>query len=452
MTPISRVRFDALAAYCRSPDMPFFAEELQWFESADGLLVSTLIRDTDNEFSAIMLARDLRERFRFVTMTRFHASPHEALEDMNQRADEILPKLDDERRQGDDEGPPVDFFTPVRPPDRLAEGFVRLTTEEQYSSAKEIIEPMMRWYEDADGNFVEQFQTAAFDARIWELYLFAVLTEVGYLLDRSQPAPDFTAIGPLGEFCVEATTVNPTRDEKGNIVPPPPTDTPEQIEAYSRQYVPIRYAGALTTKLARAYWKLPHVTGKPLALAIMDFHAPMSMTWTRTGLTDYLYGYAHEWSREPDGSLTITATKIGKHTWGNKKILSGFFSLPEAENISAVIFNNSATISKFNRMGLIAGFGSPRVRMFRKGTVVNHDPNASRAREFVVEVDPSSYKESWIEGMDVFHNPRAKHSLDPDCLPAAAHHRVLGDGLVESVTPEWHPLGSLTYMTISDGQ
>ncbi len=55
----------------------------------------------------------------------------------------------------------------------------------------------MRWYEDVDGNFVEQFQTSAFDARIWELYLFAVLDEAGYLVDRRYPTPDFTAVGPL---------------------------------------------------------------------------------------------------------------------------------------------------------------------------------------------------------------------------------------------------------------
>jgi len=34
---------------------------------------------------------------------------------------------------------------------------------------------------------------------------------------------------------------------------------------------------------------------------------------------------------------------------------------------------------------------------------------------------PPNYKEAWIEGMDVFHNPRALHPLNPDLLPGAAH-------------------------------
>jgi hypothetical protein len=36
---------------------------------------------------------------------------------------------------------------------------------------------MMHWYEDPDGNFIEQFQTTGFDARLWELYLFAMFCE-----------------------------------------------------------------------------------------------------------------------------------------------------------------------------------------------------------------------------------------------------------------------------------
>lgn len=34
----------------------------------------------------------------------------------------------------------------------------------------------------------------------------------------------------------------------------------------------------------------PHVSGKPFILAIADFQAPASMTWSREGLRGYLYG------------------------------------------------------------------------------------------------------------------------------------------------------------------
>jgi len=68
----------------------------------------------------------------------------------------------------------------------------------------------MRWYDDADGNFVEQFQTTGFDARMWELYLFAALTEANFVVARPRPAPDFLVRGLTGEFALEATTINPS--------------------------------------------------------------------------------------------------------------------------------------------------------------------------------------------------------------------------------------------------
>ena len=105
---------------------------------------------------------------------------------------------DEEHHQGHARPVPVDFFTPVVRKARLAQDFLTLTEQEGFSPARGIIEPMMRWYEDVDGNFVEQFQTSGFDARMWELYLFAALSEIGFTLDRTHPAPDFVAQGLAG--------------------------------------------------------------------------------------------------------------------------------------------------------------------------------------------------------------------------------------------------------------
>jgi hypothetical protein len=433
----------------RSPLVSILATELRWFEVAEERVLATLIRDTDGEFSGVILARDMKERYRWIAMTDFFASPEEALAATEQKVGEVFGALEEEREQGDEQGPAVDFFLPVRAPEQLNPDFERLATEEGYSPARGIIEPMMRWYVDADGNFVEQFQTRGFDARIWELYLFATLSEAGYSIDRAHPTPDLAVKGLLGEFYVEAMTVNPTLDADGATVPLPPTDTREQQLLYESEYLPIRYAGPLTAKLGKRYWELPHVEGIPLVFAIQDFHAPMSMTWSRSGLPTYLYGYDHDVTREKDGSLSITPRKVAWHRWGTKEVPSGFFMLPGAENVSAVIFNSSATISKFNRMGLIAGFGSQRVKLVRQGLVVDHDPSASVPKPFVRAVDGEGYTESWLEGMDVYHNPFAKHPLDPAMLDGAAHHRLLSDGQVESLTPEWHPLSSVTFITIT---
>jgi hypothetical protein len=173
------------------------------------------------------------------------------------------------------------------------------------------------------------------------------------------------------------------------------------------------------------------------------------MTRSRSALEAYVTGYSHTAERDTSGKLKIVPHKIDAHQWGKKVVQSGFFTLPNAEHVSAVLFSNSGTISKFNRMGLLAGFGSPRLRLWRVGLVVNHDPNSTTPIPFRHSVNDPAYRESWSEGMDVWHNPIALHPLDPDALPLAAQHRLLADGQVTSNVPQWHPLVSRTIQTLA---
>jgi hypothetical protein len=449
MKDISRVRFEALAAYCRQPLALIAAEEVRWMQANDEAVLVVVIRDvSDGDYSAMLLARDLKERYRWVEMTKFFPTVEEAMAAAPARVEKVLADFDKERAQGDEKGKPVDFFTPVVAEQKLNRDFATVTSLEGYSPAVELMKPMMRWYEDADGNFVEQFQTAGFDTRLWELYLFAALVEAGYIFDKTLAMPDFCAQNAFGELCVEATTVNPTRTPAGELVPPPPQDTQQQIEAFQRQYMPIRYAGPLTTKLGKKYWEKEHVKGRPLAFAIQDFHAPNSMVTSRTALPIYLYGMVWDWEKSAGGKLVILPRRVEQHAWGQKTVQSGFFSLPGSENVSAVIANASATISKFNRMGALAGFGSKRVRMVRQGTAANPDPNSEVPTVFVHDVNSPDYSETWMEGMDVYHNARAAHPMDPAMLPGAAHHRIDADGQLISLVPKWQPFGSVTQILV----
>ena len=346
--------------------------------------------------------------------------------------------------RADETNVPLDFFTPVSPHEQLNESFLRLAKEESLSPARGIIEPMMHWYEDLDGNFIQQFQTTGFDARLWELYLFATFVEMGYRIDREHAVPDFACTGIQGEFTVEAMTVNPTRNEMGEIIQPPSRKTEEESQDFLREYMPIKFGSPLTSKLAKKYWEKPHVAGKPLVFAIQDFSSHASMMYTRSALFTYLYGYDHDWVYDCNGSLKIIPKKVTGHRWNNKDIPSGFFDLPDAENVSAVMFNNSGTIAKFKRMGVLAGFGSRRLIMFREGYAVNPDPNATMPLPFKYIVDASDPSETWSQGFDVLHNPRAKHPIKPTMLPGVAHHRLLEDGQIESLTPTFQPLTSFT--------
>src|ERR1019366_5920566 len=336
---------------------------------------------------------------------------------------EVAADLEQQRRQGDESGTAVDFFAPVVDREKLHPKFLRLASGYEFSAARAIIGAMMRWYEDIDGNFVEQFQTTGFNARVWEVYLFAALTEANLKLERPDPAPDFLARGLVGEFALEATTINPTVGSDGQPAATPRPQTDQEKEEYVQHYLPIRYAGPLVAKLGKKYWNRPEASGKPLVFAIQDFHDTMSMTYSGSALPTYLYGYTHTAQYDGEGRLTVGPHQITEHRWDTKVVPSGFFSLPDAEHVSAVIFNSGGTLAKFNRMGVRAGFGTDNVILIHSGTAADPAPDASEPVKFVQFVT-KGYPGTWVEGMDVYHNPNALHPLDPDLLPGAAHHEL----------------------------
>jgi hypothetical protein len=448
---ISSVRFDSLAGYARQPTAKLWGEEVRWAQAANESILVAVIRDfEDNDFSAMLFARDLKERYRWISMTEWAEGVDDALLLAIDAVQDALADLDAERVQGDEKGKPVEFFVPHKSAKQLNPEFSMLAEQEAYSPAKAIIESMMRWHEDADGNFIQQFQTTGFDARLWELYLFAMLQEAGYSVAKAGGIPDFCVEGLSGKISIEATIVSPSRNAAGDLVEPPPRTTAEEQLAFLNDYMPTRFSGRLTDKLSKKYWERESVKGAPLVLAIQDFHAPMSMEYTAPSLSTYLYGFQYDGHNDTNGNPLITPKKIEKHSWGAKVVQSAFFELPGAEYISAVISNPSSTISKFNRMGVKAGFGSRRVQLTRIGNAVDHTAGSARSTEFKQVVNSTDYKETWIEGMDVYHNPNAKFPLDIGMLPGAAHHWPLPDGRIESRVPAWQLISAETTVVIQD--
>lgn len=441
MRPITRARFDVVAGYARHPRVARLAREIGWFETDSPRLVGVVILDTDGEFSGVVFAADLAERYRWVDQTRFFATRAEAESQLGQHFAAAAREFDRIRVQGD-ESAVMDFFTPKGEESRLHPTFSMLATQTSYVAARRIIDLMMRWYRDQDGNFIEQFQTAGFDARIWELYLFATLVEAGYAIEQPNPAPDFKAIGLDGSFCVEATTINPSQD--GSPAPRPSLDSPpNEVDAYLQHYLPIRYAGPLTAKLRKRYWEHVDAAGLPLLFAIQDFHDDLSMTYSGTALSVYLYGTVVDTAPGTNNS-GVTVRSIAQHRWGTKMVDSGFFFQPDAENVSAVLFNPAGTLAKFNRIGVATGFGASAVTLVHEGFRYDGDP-PERVR-FFIEV-AEGYPERWIDGMNVFHNPRAVHPLEPELLPGAAHHRFVG-GKFESLIPADHLESSRTLTVV----
>ncbi|MCI3133391.1 hypothetical protein [Phenylobacterium aquaticum] len=429
ITELDERRFNALAGYIRQPHILMAVQEYDWLATKSERVLGILTWDrVDYDFGWIALARDETLRYRAVAVQSSLPSTEAARRDLTAAMERLEAEADESFHQGDVVTPPVDFFAPLVPPERWHPNFRLLVDHPRYSPARELIAAMMRYHEDADGNFIEQFQTTGFDARVWELYLYATFTELGFALQPNLQAPDFILSSMAGAFGVEATSSNPSQ----GLAPEVP-QTLDATRAYLENYVPIKLATALKKKLnkRRPYWTIPEMRGLPFVIALQDFHAPGWMRTIVPAATEYVFGVRH-WIEEGQRRIAW----IGEHRYENRAEPSGFFRLPNSEHVSAVLVNPQGTLVKFNRLGFLAGFGDRRIQMVRTGLRrYDNDPVDPRPRPFSDEVHRADYRESWIEGAVVLHNPNAAVPLDPSLLPGATHEFLEPDGRIMSLLP-----------------
>tara|TARA_R110000772_G_scaffold18400_52_gene52191 strand:- start:12593 stop:13963 length:1371 start_codon:yes stop_codon:yes gene_type:complete len=442
MIEINKKRFDALAGYTRLPAIILIIQEAGWYSTEDERLLGLVTWDRfDYDYGWIVLGRDQRGRFRAIDQDVSWPSFDDAQNELEAAIVKHTALPDESYFQGDEQGAPVDFFTPIVAGDKINSTFKILINKGRFSPARELIHAMMPFFEDADGNFVEQFQTTGFDPRLWELYLFATFTELGFAHEDGVAVPDLLLSSPSGRIAIEATTANPP--QKGDA-PIPKTD--EEVRAYLENYVQIKLARALKRKLyhKQRYWDVAGVDDAPFVIALQDFHAPAAMTRIVPLATEYVFGVRHA---IVGGKLKIE--KLIEHVYGRAREPSNFFALVEAENVSAVFLNPQGTITKFNRLGYIAGFGDREVKMTRSGLARGErNPSDPRPTPFHHDVSDPAYSESWIEGAVVLHNPNARIPLDPDLIPGAAHEFLEPDGRIMSLLPDFQPYISRTNISL----
>ena len=413
---LTRRQFDAYC-YCRMPLVRFTGDEVEWYSLFENNLLGVVIRDvTDNDYGFVILGRDARKLFRCIDVCKkFYTTPVEARKELARRlAQNYKGKLKDLYPQYDEVDAGFELFTDVIPENEQHNGYKILKNEVRFEAARNIISEIVNSFVDNDGHYEREFQSINFQARLWELYLHMYIHNAGLAIENNHAAPDFE-INDFGKkYFIEAVTVNPSANPQRPDLPAPRSN--EEVEERLNDFMPIKFGSPLYSKLCKKYWEKEHVSGNPLIFAIHDYHNENAMTWSRTALSEYLYGVRTRIVDEQPVS-----EKIEKHVWDGKEIPSAFFYQENAENISAVLFSNQATIPKFNRMGKIAGLGSQNVKMFREGYMHDPNPDAIHPIPFMKDVDSPDYEESWSEGLVMFHNPNAKYPVDIDSFPDISH-------------------------------
>ncbi|MET8514382.1 hypothetical protein [Streptomyces sp. NPDC005077] len=306
-----------------------------------------------------------------------------------------------------------------------------------HTAARRLMDETFTDFADVDHSFVREFQTAGFSARVLELALFAALREQGKELDRTSTAPDFVVRGET-PVAIEATTTNPPQNEAAGD-----TDTtsavrrliPDDFEADETEFV-FQVGKALRRKLTHrdaqgcAYWEKAHVEGVPFVVAVQSFHNPSSLFHAVGPLATYLYGKRDVATRDNNGSLVLNSQVVTEHRHKDRALPSGLFAQPEAEHLAAVIFTNSATVSKFGRMGTERGHGPDDVAMARCGVMYDPDPDAAVPVPFayvVGDYGPEEH-ETFSEGFHVLHNPWARTRIGDGALDGFTEHRPQPDG------------------------
>lgn len=428
------------------------ANEVAWFEAFDRKILATITFDkTDSDYGYVILARDLRKMFRCVEVSRtWSPTREEANELLRRDVEKYENDGQDVYPQGDEKDAPNEIFVPVVVDDDLHPYFRVLISEPRFEAARNLIREIVYSYKDPDGHYIREFQTNGFDARLWELYLYVFLYDEGFEFVHGEPSPDFHLSRFGHEIFIEAVTVNPGQDPNRPDESPPQSH--EEALALTNDYLPIKFGSPLYSKLQKKYWEKEHVKGKPLIIAIHDYHMPGSMTWSRVGLSEYLYGVRTRLGEDENRNDVPIIEHIDQHEWSGKIIPSNLFAQPDAENIGAVLFSNAATITKFNRMGKLAGLGSKDVKLLRSGVMFNPDPNALRPLPFTKDMDDDDYEETWSDSIVMFHNPRAKVPVDPAAFPNITHLWVdEATGQCSGIQQPYDVLSSVTFVVSSDG-
>ena len=346
----------------------------------------------------------------------------------------------------------LDLFATDRPDATLHPDFVKVRDDPRNAPARAMMARVAERMEDPDGNLIEQFQTFGFDARTFEVYLDALFRSEGHTIDRSQPRPDFMIERNGVRVAVEAVTSNPTPSgvyQRYEAIGGPPATDMAGIAHHLRNEVQIRMGSALYSKLQKRYWELPHVRGLPFVIAFQPFHEAGSLGLSSTSLANLLMGLEHQ-HRFENGRLIVEARPVTEHK-GSKTIPSAFFTLPGAENISAILFCNAGTVPKFNRLGVQDGLAAGSVRLVRHGTCYDHTPNSAVHAIFAYEVGAlNAPTEPWRDGAVVIHNPHAAVPLPEEWLGAMSEEALEGGTVVTTWRDHFLPYRSLTQVMPGD--
>jgi hypothetical protein len=312
----------------------------------------------------------------------------------------------------------MDLFKPVVVAERFHPNFKRML-DPGYDGARKLFEQWAAGFVDRDGKFVQEFQVS-FNSAFWEIYLYAVLKEMGKAVDFDYASPDFVVTSEP-TFCMEAATAQ--APEGGT----PEWQTPLEdfwgsLHSLSRaplvDQATVRLANTLTSKhrgYLERYSKLAHVQGKPFILAIAPFEQPFFYTQLNQAIMRTIFGFDYS-RKDPATGQTIDQFMQSIKKPNGSPIPLAYFTNPGMAEISAVIFSSTATVGKLQALSMIEEGSITLVQTLRFNA-------ASRGIRQEVR-EGRAHKESLFDGLSVFYNPYSAYAVPKALfnLPGVSHY------------------------------
>jgi hypothetical protein len=303
----------------------------------------------------------------------------------------------------------MDLFDPIVPSNRQHPNFQQALLR-LGGGELDVVKAWAEGFEDRDGKLVKEFQTT-FNSTFWEVYLHGLFKDYGHAIDWSHARPDFWLKTQHGEVLVEAVTANAAQHAHVEWSPKNGFDKDianKNFWPLNREAI-IRLSNALTFKsgkYADEYRELPHVADKPFVVAVAPFEQPYFQHQYDRPIRALLYdiyvdetAYYKNPAAYPDGPPDINLGSVTKNN--GSKIDLGIFLDDRWNHVSAVLFSCVGTwgktiaMSNKSQLGFIESMwgmgeqGRPTRRMAPIGV-------------------PS---EGISDGIQIFHNPRAKFPL-----------------------------------------
>jgi len=326
----------------------------------------------------------------------------------------------------------MDLFRPIVDESRQHKNFTSVLVQFRQSE-RDLFQDWANGFVDRDGKFVEEFQTT-FNSSFWEIYLFATFKEYEFEVNFSYETPDFCLNSDGVDFILEAVIANSAQDK------PNEWDryfSEEELKALKRfkelnTEAIIRLSNAILNKSKKfdaTYKKLDHVKGKPFVLAVAPFEQPHFNFQYDRPIKALLYDYyvdedafLEDPDAYPEGPPGINLGYVEKEN--GAEVPLGIFNDSSMSEISAIIFSCTATWGKLSAMS----------RNPATDTEVNSiwatPPDGVPEKRCC---SPSEHNETILDGLQIYHNPFAKHPLPTDVFHAP---RVV-QNYVDSQTGEW---------------